>query len=307
MLRIVQIMSFQVGFVLLTHGNPPQILRLVDTLNRMFHQPAIVCHHDFSKCELPLAEFSPNLSFVRPATSTAWGRFSIVEATLRGVAELFARPNPPDWFVLLSAADHPIKPARSILDELGTSPFDAHVEHHALSYASQRDANERQYFRRYCTYRTHLPGFGPDSPRGLRMHSITQPWLTRFLTPFSGAFRCYRGSQWFSANARAAEALLRHHRDHPELARHYLRQERYRLICPDESYIQTILANAPELRVSSDNLRLADWGQGGAHPRTLTVADFPALVQTGAHFARKFDPTVDAGILDLLDRHIGIA
>ena len=54
------------GFVILTHDNPPQILRLINRLVSMFDNPPIVCHHDFSKCDLDTNLFPPNVSFVLP-------------------------------------------------------------------------------------------------------------------------------------------------------------------------------------------------------------------------------------------------
>lgn len=297
-------MPQRIGFVLLNHANTPQLCRLIGTLDRMFDAPPIVCHHDFSKCELPGTGFGANFSFVRPHELTGWGRFSIVEATLRGIQALYARPDPPDWFVLLSAADYPVKPAGTILAELAASPFDAYVEHREVSYARRREPSERLNFRRYRTFRFHLGALFGGAPSD-RFFTLAHPLLTRHLTPFSEAFRCYFGSQWFCANGKAAEYLLRFHRDQRGLAEHYRRQERYRLICPDESYIQTILVNAPGLRVANDSRRYIDWVAGEAHPRTLTVAHLPAIAQSTAHFARKFDVAVDGAVLDRLDEIIG--
>lgn len=297
-------MPFRLGFVLLTHAETPQLRRLVSTLDRMFDAPPIVCHHDFSKCELPVHGFGPNLSFVRPHEVTGWGRFSIVEATLRGIEALYARPDAPDWFVLLSAADYPVRPAGEIIAELAASPFDAYIEHREIGYENRDDPADRLYFRRYCTFRYHLsaPFGGAPSTRFL---TLRHPWLTWYFTPFSADFRCFMGGQWFSANGRAAEHLLRFHRERHALADHYRRQERYRLICPDESYVQTILGNAEQLQVKNDALRCIDWSAGELHPRTFTVADLPLITASGAHFARKFDMAADAAVFDRLDEIVG--
>lgn len=295
-------MSAPIGFVLLTHANVPQIRRLVGTLDRMFDAPPIVCHHDFSKCDLPGEGFGTNFTVVRPHETTGWGRFSIVDATLRGIEALYARPDAPDWFVLLSGADYPVKPAAAILAELAASPFDAYIERREVSYAARKLASGRLNFRRYRTFRFHLPGMARNGAPG-RFFTLSHPLLTQHLTPFSARFRCYFGSQWFTANRRAAAHLLRFHCDNPALAAHYRRQERYRLICPDESYIQTILGNAPDLRLADDPLRYIDWPEQTPHPRTLGEADFDAMTRSGAHFARKFDP--DDPVLDRLDAFVG--
>jgi hypothetical protein len=47
-----------------------------------------------------------------------------------------------------------------------------------------------------------------------------------------------------------------------------------------------------------------DWSEGGASPRVLTSFDLDRLVRSSALFARKFDPRVDAAVIDALDAHI---
>ena len=55
---------------------------------------------------------------------------------------------------------------------------------------------------------------------------------------------------------------------------------------PEESVYQTILCNAG-LRICPDNLRYADWSDGGSHPRLLSREDIPAFAKTNAHLDRK--------------------
>ncbi len=73
---------------------------------------------------------------------------------------------------------------------------------------------------------------------------------------------------------------------------------------PDELFFQTIVLNSP-LRdmVVNDDLRYVDWTRPTA-PAILGRLDLDALMSSGKLFARKFDATVDAEILDLLDRRI---
>lgn len=67
--------SQSIGFILLTHTKPLQIHRLINTLNRMFNYPVIVCHHDFDKCELSVDALSKNVLLVRPHIKTEWAGF----------------------------------------------------------------------------------------------------------------------------------------------------------------------------------------------------------------------------------------
>jgi hypothetical protein len=74
---------------------------------------------------------------------------------------------------------------------------------------------------------------------------------------------------------------------------------------PDESFFQTVLVNSPlRDRLVNDDLRYVDWSEGGASPRVLTSYDLDRMLASHALFARKFDPAVDAEVLDVLDIQI---
>jgi Core-2/I-Branching enzyme len=73
---------------------------------------------------------------------------------------------------------------------------------------------------------------------------------------------------------------------------------------PDELFFQTLVLNSPHRdSVVDANLRYIDWSTTPG-PKVLRTDDLEALLGSGMLFARKFDETVDAEILDLLDRHI---
>jgi Core-2/I-Branching enzyme len=320
-------MSPTIGFILLTHNKPHQIVRLVQTLNRMFDRPPIVSHHDFSKCDLPLATFPENFAVVRPHEITGWGIFSVVEGTFRAIELMYKAPNPPDWFVLLSAADYPIKSANQILDDLSSGGFDVYNENVEITYKQYLDSvrlggtegSVDNWFKE-CYERYRVAKFEVQYPNrrlGITKRVITlrHPLLTKFLTPFSSGFRCFAGGQWFSANRKAAEYLINFHRSQPKLANHYRRLERLgdaktysQMVIPDESYYQTVLCNAADLQVKNDNRRYVNWFpiEGDRPPKTLLMEDLPILLKSPAHFARKFDIDRDSQVLDELDKVIGL-
>ncbi len=75
-------------------------------------------------------------------------------------------------------------------------------------------------------------------------------------------------------------------------------------LLPDELFFQTIVMNSPLVEtVVDDHLRYIDWSVDPG-PAVLRAADFDTLIASGSLLARKFDDTVDATILDLLDAHI---
>jgi hypothetical protein len=73
---------------------------------------------------------------------------------------------------------------------------------------------------------------------------------------------------------------------------------------PDELFFQTVLMNSAHAEsIVDDNLRYIDWA---AHPgpKILREEDLPRLLVSDKLFARKFDATVDADVLDRLDEHL---
>jgi hypothetical protein len=290
-------MTISIGFILLTHRQPKQIYRLIDKLNRMFNYPPIVCHHDFYKCDLSVDTLPKNVSFVRPHIETAWGKFSIVEATVEAIKLMYESANSPDWFVLLSGSDYPIKTAEQILDDLSTSKYDAHINHEEVIYKVYKENVKMGLVwqilahQRYCSYElVSIPWLNNFQFR------LEHPLLTKPFLPFSDQLRCFGGGQWFSANKRAAEYIIEFHSQKNALTSHY----RQRMFA-DESYFQTILANTPHLHLKNDDYRYVDWSTKAAHPKTMVIEDLPNLLASSCHFARKFDIDIDSNILDQLD------
>ena len=73
---------------------------------------------------------------------------------------------------------------------------------------------------------------------------------------------------------------------------------------PGELFFQTIVLNSPfRETIVNDNLRFIDWPEKPG-PTILRVERLSRLLESGKLFARKFDSTVDAAILDALDQEI---
>lgn len=286
-----------VGFVLLTHNNPVQVLRLITTLNRLFNYPPIVCHHDFSKSVLPTESLTSNVSFVHPYFKTAWSRFSVLDGMTRAFQMISHGADAPDWVILLSGADYPIKPAGPILKDLASSPYDVHIHHELIQYQAYEREWQKRCYKRYCGIKIGFPAL-----KSYHL-TLTYPWVTKFFTPFSKDFRCFAGDFWFCANRKAINYLIAFHENETALLSHYRNLDPF-VMSPEESYHHTIFCNASHLQISGDNLRYIDWSKSGPHPKTLLPEDLAKLQTSPAHFARKFDIRTDEEILDQLDRVI---
>lgn len=296
-------MAPTVGFILLTHNKPHQIIRLITKLNCMFDYPPIVCHHDFSKSTLAVDFLTKNVLLVHPHLQTGWAKFSVVEAMLNALKLMYKSPK-PDWFILLSGGDYPIKPAKQILYDLASSSYDVHIKNEQIIYNAYESAWQKQCYERYCVIKYRVPFFNRKLRLTTRLITLKNPRLIAPFLPFSTCLRCFAGEHWFCANRKAAEYLIEFHSTRPALASHYRRLDSYS-ISPDESYYQTIFCNAPHLKISQNNWRYIDWSTEGAHPKTLLYEDLPIIKASPAHFARKFDIDTDVRVLNELDAIVG--
>jgi Core-2/I-Branching enzyme len=304
----------RVGFVLLSHTCPEQILALTQVLTELYDAPPIVCHHDFDQAPLSKNMFPSNVRFVEPHFPTCWGCFSIVPAALAAINLLMRGANPPDWFYLLSGSDYPTIAPEKALSILASSDNDVFIDHREIHYRREavmradeqstgfmRPSYNSLAYKRYCAVAVPRPSLAkplsfPPVGRAYLRHPA---WRSVFPAPFGSGFRCFAGEHWFTANARAAEILLTETTQSTQLFQHLRTRE-----CPEECYYHTVFANAP-LKLENRNLRYIEWPSSEAwHPKTLAASDLPAIDDSQAHFARKV--VYNSDLMHELNRKLGV-
>lgn len=275
-----------IGFVVLSHSEPALLRRLLRALDRAYRNPPIVVHHDFSQCALPddVGRWSADLQFVRPHVETQWAHISIVEGFLAALKNLYAA-RAPDWFVLLSASDYPVRAGSTVVRELACGAADLYMDFQFLDGAPAGPEPPPAG--------ANYLGVDKETWRQIANERYINPDMVR---PFSGRLRCCGGDFWLTGNARVARRLIDAPGRYPALFKYYSTA-----FCPDESLCHTILGNDLDLHISKDNKRFTVWPDQGAHPRTLELADLQAILASGCHFARKVSPAVSAALLDALE------
>lgn len=113
---------------------------------------------------------------------------------------------------------------------------------------------------------------------------LRQRFFIERFTPFDGSLECFAGDYWLTGNRATAEALLSENETKWRLIAHFGRRPN-----PDEGFLHTVLGNIPALKINPDSKRFSDWEGQINHPRRLAEADFPRLLASPEHFARKFD------------------
>lgn len=301
-------------YLILSYGKAELLFRLIRTLRAGSPDSAILLHHD-AKGEPPdetaLLELG-GIYLVKPRVFVEWGAASQLDALLASIT--YALQNLDfSWLSVLSAQDYPLRPLATFEAELRGSPYDAFVEaaptpawFRARYYMQYRPLPRFRYANRFprqllsamdwlCEQFNNRQSLfrivgGPrDTPRRLGVRTMSHP--------FSNDFVCFKGSDWFTLSRRAAGYLLAFGQNRPQVLEYYRRTF---LSC--ESYHQTVLCNAKELKICNDNRRFILWPPASPHPKTLTLHDLDAMAQSGKDFGRKFDTKVDSAVLDALDR-----
>ena len=305
-------MGLKIGFAILSHIEPGQVLRLVKTLNAMFEDPAIVCHHDFDQSPLDETLFPNNVEFAHPHIATRWGHISLPLGALRALS-LLAKHKNLDWLVLMSGCDYPVRSAAEIVSGLSNSDCDVYMDHREILYRTMPPGQTAQdggfsrpswvplAYDRYCAVRLWWPRpsrqllLSGKFPFRKKPVIVRNPHLLRLLQR-GRPTRIFAGDFWFQLNRRAVDRLL----TDPGLQR--LERYFYSRSNTAESFFQTALCGQAGLKICKDHKRYSDWTMGGAHPKWLEVSDVPKIVDSGAYFARKFRP--DGVTQDYLDRNV---
>jgi Core-2/I-Branching enzyme len=304
--------------VVLSHVNPPQVIRLIRVLLGGSGHSRVVLHHDETSSHLDpqlLSEFS-KVHRIR-SIPIAWGNFSLVDVVLRAIEWSLSHLE-FDWLVLLSGQDYPIRPLPEIERFLATTSYDGFLKGFPLG---SRPETAREDYQRYLYRYYRVPAPSRLFPRPGRADSTgatvarrlreAQPMFSlkrgpsgvfvgirRLHLPFDDQFRWYRGSTWFTLSRRSVEALHGFARSNARLMRYF-----GRMWIPEESFVPTVLLNQPDLRLYLDHLRFIRF-RGGRHPDILSSEDADEVLSSGKHFGRKFDSNVDGRILDLIDARV---
>jgi len=273
-----------IAYLILVHRYPGQFKRL---FRAIFH-PAnyYLVHVDKRSGVGLLTEIQDFLSSFANASllksqSVLWGGYSIVDAELRGIEELLKISSSWEFFINLSAQDFPLKSQTHIQDFLSRN-----IGYDFIKVANQRKIRPDTLNRieNYCI---------EFSKRILRT-TIKRPYL-RGVTP-------YIGNQWTILSRKFCEYICYS----PDVKR-FKRFYRHTFI-PDEGFFQTVIMNTSYKGIIvNDDKRTIVWVPSGTiklRPKDFTSKDAEFLLASQDLFARKFDETVDAGILSILESNL---
>jgi hypothetical protein len=281
----------RVAHLLITYTNPLQTERMI---RRMQHPDFDFYIHVDKKVDIRphlfLAKI-PQVYLIQKRTDVIWAGYNTIKATLRSVQEILATGRQYDYVHLMSGQDYPIKTASYILDF-----FHSHKGKEFMQF-KHFDQWPIESYPRIKKY--HLTNY-----RWFPGRYRVQKLLNRFLPPRKSPFKMdFFGSSMFWA---LTPACLKYVLD---LLKNNPRLERFMHFswAPDEFLFQTLVLNSPfKNNVLNDNLLYLDWEIGTAHPKVMTAAHLGPLIDSDKLFARKFNLTVDAVIMDKVDDYLTV-
>jgi hypothetical protein len=299
----------KIAYIVLAHRYPHQLVRLIRRLNApdvifLIHLDSKMDPDAYNEVVQALASFT-NVEYLARLHGF-WGGWPIVQVTINALQEIVRRKLPSDYVVLLSGQCYPLQPHCAIVQTLAAGNGKTFMSHCPLPIADWPNSGMDRIEKWHFSYRGRSIVF-PE--RRAFQHPILKPFLNTVwsmlvtLFPvkrrFPTGFVAYGGAQWWCMAREAVEYVCRFIEENPGFVRFF----KYTLL-PDEIFFQTILLNSP-LRdsVLNNDLRHIDWSKP-TRPAILGVDDLEALLNSPHLFARKFDATVDAQVLDLLDQRI---
>lgn len=270
-----------IAYFILVHRYPEQFKRLFKSI----YDPAnhYLVHIDKSSgpgLDIDIRNFLadfPNSEVLQSKNAT-WGGYSLVDAELRGMAQLLRMSGNWEFFINLSGQDYPLKSQGYIIDFLWR-----HRGKEFIKVLDQREARP-ETMKRVGRYVVEFP------------NRVVRTWLSR---PFLAGASPYIGNQWMIVSRRFCEFVC-----HDPQSTRYKSFYKNTFIA-DEGFFQTVMMNTRSHgEIVNDDLRMIDWVPDGnikLRPRTFTADDGPELLASACLFARKFDATVDEDILDMID------
>jgi hypothetical protein len=297
------------AYLILAHKNPRQVARLF----RAVHHPddVVVLHFDrradraLHQLGAELAGAHPNVRLLRPRP-ILWGGYQMAAAQIEAMAAALRADAVWHHFINLTGQDFPIKPRAQLEAHLAARTEASFVSWfdplRTSLWANARERLTRHHVEwAWLDRLLRVPGLGRQVRRIVGGQNRL-PHVPGYRRRWPGFFHYYGGAN----HVVLSRAACRHLTESPDARRiiRWLRPAGH----ANEIIYQSVLLNSPLAgTIVNGHLWEIDFPPHAPHPRTLTTADYDRLLRSPRYFARKFDESVDARVLDQLTEHLGVA
>ncbi len=261
-----------IAYLIAAHDNPPGLSRLIQSLRAP--NTAFFVHID---AKVDIGPFYANVpvgtdtTFIDNRCAVHWGGWSQVQATLNMI-EAAVRAGQHARYILLSGACLPLANPAAL-----HAFFDNNPDEYINCRPFPDHETEKPWSRLAKWYFE-----GGDRAPGLRArvrqvaNTLAKALPDRRVDKLLGDYLPYGGTNWWALSADAIAAIRHCVATRPDLVRLYRHSK-----CPDESFFQTIVANALGTHRLKRCLMYSDWSNPAERPAFLTSGHLRALHNGG--------------------------
>ena len=297
----------RIAYIILAHKLPEQLVRLVRKLDTgtgwfLIHVDKQTDHATYRKMREPLGALQ-NVHFLE-RHACHYGDYSILEATLKGIRKIWALGLPFDYVVTLSGQDYPIKSTNHIQDFFEERKGQSFLEYFSLPddhWKSENGGLDRVVYWHFF-WRGQNYSLRKDSRFVAPLATLLGPTLTSMLPlerKIPGNLKPFGGPAQWNLSRDCVEYLVETMQCDKALMQFFKH-----VSTSIEVFYQTVLLNSPlKNHIVNDDLHYIKWPPvDSPHPLILRKQDFAQFSRMDKLFARKFDATVDADVLDMIDQ-----
>ncbi len=319
-------MTARICYHLQTHTRPDQIQRLVEVIKTGSQDSVVLISHDMAAPPLDVKRLEqlPGLHVL--SHRSRYGDFSHLDRYFAAVDWLDEHGVEYDWLENMTGQDYPLRPIAEIEERLAASDVDGFLQYAPVfpqqvpdladvgaapgyRLCKPFDAAFRYRYRHWwigapttAKQRWLRPVMAVNFAQPLVRVSLafSTVGVRRWHDPFGDNFIFYGGSFFCTLSSGCARYARDFCRDNPELVGYFRTT-----LAPDEVFLQTVLVNSGKFRLTPDSRRYIDYSRSrNNHPKVLGTDDLIPMIDSGAHWARKFDTSRDSAVLDLLDDRV---
>lgn len=282
----------KIAVLILAFKNPQQLRKLVDALKTDFD---VYIHFDKRSDIVDGFAEDKDVHIIRNRYATYWGSSN----TMLAVLELLkaANANGSDYNILISGQDLPIKSNEQIRTFISNNYKD-HLYYFSLPTSRWGHGGGLHRINLYWETKRNpktLPA--RIAHLGTRSSFMLIRWLQKiFLLKRNVPFKVYGGSFSLNFTREATQYVLNFAQHNKDFVSRFSYTR-----CADEIFFHTILLGFDypgKDEIVNADLRFQDWDTGPDYPRIFTMADMDRCLNAEELFARKFDETVDAAVID---------
>lgn len=280
------------AYCIIAHDQPQQLARLVKLIDDPRNDVFILidAKKDIKPFKDSVKACRSRLAFVANRPRIYWGHYSLIAATLR-LFESAIGESDASRVHLLSGDDMPLMSQDEIHQICDVDfPNDEFVD-----FSTDKQEKRAAYQR--VAYHIPLRRYArPSRSVGHQLFRLVR-WATlKVCRPKDPGIEIHKGANWISLTRQATEYLLS---KESKIAQVFGKS-----IIGDELFVQTILMASPFASHIHNNgaLRAIDWQRGD--PYTWRISDKHQLLESGAMFARKFNPDTDPEIISAIEHHV---